>query len=137
MGKLEIRQKEGLKKIGAFKFNVDEFISEESYQEHWEKGDLYVDENGNMVPAVKLYIPPKGYWDDAGALLTYVLVVPEENVYEINIDQEQHDKWIVAYWEGKNDDVTEFDNEDDAWAFYCNMNEEAPYCGASEPERAD
>lgn len=86
MGKLEIRQKEGLKKIGTFKFNVEEFISEESCQEHREEGNLYVDENGNIVPAVKLYIPPKGWWDDAGALLTYVLVVPEENVYEITID---------------------------------------------------
>jgi hypothetical protein len=86
MGKLEIRQKEGLKKIGTFKFDIAEFISDKSYQEPYNEGDLYVDENGNMVPAVELYVQPNGWWDDQGALLTYVLVIPEENVYEISID---------------------------------------------------
>ena len=43
-------------------------------------------------------------------------------------------KYLVHYWEGKNEDYAEFEDEHDAQTFVDNMNAEAPYCGASDPE---
>ena len=85
MSKLSFREKDGLVEIGSFKANLEEFCEVCWYAKPYEKGTLYADENGNMVPAVELHITPQSCWDDGGVVLNYVAVIPEENVYEITL----------------------------------------------------
>lgn len=88
---MEIRKLEGLKKIGTFKANLEEYWDKkESYgAEPKEEGILYQDENGNMVPAIRLCIP-NCYWEEE-TVLKYVLVIPEEDVYKILLDEDADD----------------------------------------------
>lgn len=88
---LKIRKLEGLRKIGTFKANLDEYCQKSYVDVPCEEGILYSDENGNMIPAIELHINPKGYWDDGGITLKYVLVIPEVDVYEIILDEDTDD----------------------------------------------
>lgn len=45
-------------------------------------------------------------------------------------------KYYVNYEDHKYEDWKEFDNEDEAWSFYAQMNEESG-CWAGEPELED
>ena len=88
---MEIRKLEGLKKIGMFKANLDDIWDKEKsfHCEPKEEGVLYSDEKGNMIPALELYIP-NSYWEEL-TVLKYVLVIPEEDVYEIQLDEDMDD----------------------------------------------
>ena len=97
---MEIKSTEKLTPIGTFKC----YIPEEYYVQRWyvepkQEGTLFFDENGNMIAGLTLYIAPVGRWDEGGAELNAILVIKEEDIYEIDLDSEEAKRHVKYYKE--------------------------------------
>lgn len=84
---MNIRSKKGLTEIGTFKFSLpEEYASDPLFTENvWDSGTLYSDECGNMIPGVPIFFAPKVCCDDCWVESSFVCVINEEDVYEINL----------------------------------------------------
>ena len=92
MKKLEAINTVGMKKAGTFKFVFPCNVADDDELWNWintegwdKKGVLFYDENGNMKPVFLLSM--RYDWDDWFET-SFGIVIPEEDVYEISLNEE-------------------------------------------------
>lgn len=82
-----------MKIVGEFKCIVPEGITPNRYCDatgEEREGPVFMDKSGNTYFAIPLYMSPGGWWDDGGLDTVFAVVIPETEVFDIRLDDDNN-----------------------------------------------